>query len=132
MSYLAFPVLAVLAGTTGQTGDSVLEEITVIGARRATLTRELPAAVSVVGQETVTNEKLLTDALQSMVGVTVQQTTPGQGAAIIRGLKGSSVLHLVDGMRLNNAIFRAAPTPWLALVPPSSVERLEVIRGGSG
>ena len=39
------------------------------------------------------------------VGVFLQQTTPGQGAAIVRGLKGSSILHLVDGMRLNNAIF---------------------------
>ena len=28
-------------------------------------------------------------------GVFLQQTTPGQGAAIIRGLKGSEVLHLV-------------------------------------
>jgi outer membrane receptor protein involved in Fe transport len=131
MSYLVFPALALFAGTPGHAGDTVLEEITVVGARRATVTRELPVAVSTVEQETATNEKLLTDALQSTVGVMVQQTTPGQGAAIIRGLKGSSVLHLVDGMRLNNAIFRAAPTPWFALVPPSSVERLEVIRGTS-
>ena len=51
-------------------------------------------------------------------GVFLQQTTPGQGAAIIRGLKGSEVLHLVDGFRLNNAIFRNAPTQYLALVAP--------------
>ena len=32
-------------------------------------------------------------------------------------------------MRLSNAMFRTAPTPWFALVPTTSVERLEVIRG---
>ena len=63
------------------------------------------------------------------VGVYLQQTTPGQGAAIIRGLKGSSILHLVDGIRVNNAIFRSAPTQYFALVPTSAVERIEVLRG---
>ncbi len=75
------------------------------------------------------SSKLTTDALASVVGVSLQQTTPGQGAVIIRGLKGSAVLHLVDGMRLSNALFRTAPTPWFALVPASSVKRLEVVRG---
>ncbi|MGB5491475.1 MAG: TonB-dependent receptor, partial [Woeseiaceae bacterium] len=41
----------------------------------------------------------------------------------------SSILHLVDGLRLNNAIFRSAPTQYFALVPVSSVERVEVLRG---
>ena len=39
------------------------------------------------------------------------------------------MLHLVDGMPLSNAIFRSAPTPYLALVPNTAVERVEVIRG---
>ncbi len=32
-------------------------------------------------------------------------------------------------MRLNNAIFRSAPTQYLALVPANAVERIEVLRG---
>ena len=32
-------------------------------------------------------------------------------------------------MRLNNAIFRSAPTQYLALVPTSAVERVELLRG---
>ena len=109
--------------------DDSLEEIVIVGARRAVDTLEIAASVSTLGGDQVVTHKLATDALQSMVGVTLQQTTPGQGAAIIRGLKGSAVLHLVDGMRLSNALFRTAPTPWFALVPASSVERLEVLRG---
>jgi hypothetical protein len=56
--------------------------------------------------EEIRGAKIITDALAAQPGVFLQQTTPGQGAAIIRGLKGSEVLHIVDGMRLNNAIFR--------------------------
>jgi outer membrane receptor protein involved in Fe transport len=109
--------------------EDVLDEITVLATRRAVAIESVSAAVSTINGDEVVAGKLATDALQDLVGVNLQQTTPGQGAAIIRGLKGSAILHLVDGMRLSNAMFRTAPTPWFALVPASSVERLEVVRG---
>ena len=109
--------------------DEPLDEITVLATRRPASAEEVSAAVTTVTGEDVMSQKLTTDALASLVGVNLQQTTPGQGAVIIRGLKGSAVLHLVDGMRLSNALFRTAPTPWFALVPASSVKRLEVVRG---
>ena len=90
---------------------------------------DLSTALTIVSADEVREQKLVTDALASGVGTYLQQTTPGQGAAIVRGLKGSSVLHLVDGVRLNNALFRSAPTQYLSLVPTTSVERIEVIRG---
>jgi len=106
-----------------------IDEIYVTATRRLTSSSDISSALSLAGADDIQSLKLVTDALGSLVGVNVQQTTPGQGAAIIRGLKGSSILHLVDGMRLNNAIFRAAPTQYLALVPTHAVERIEVIRG---
>jgi outer membrane receptor protein involved in Fe transport len=109
--------------------DEPLDEITVLATRRPVTVDEVATAVTTIDGEEVISQKLATDALASQVGVSLQQTTPGQGAVIIRGLKGSAVLHLVDGMRLSNAIFRTAPTPWFALVPASSVKRLEVVRG---
>jgi len=109
--------------------EVVIDEISVTATRRSTAPSEITSALGVVGQEEIESQKLLTDALRWQPGVTLQQTTPGQGAAIVRGLKGSAILHLVDGMRLSNAIFRSAPTPYLALVPVSAVERVEIIRG---
>ena len=41
--------------------------------------------VTLVDREAVDSAKLVTDALAATVGVSLQQTTPGQGAAIIRG-----------------------------------------------
>lgn len=109
--------------------DAPIDEIQVTATRRPVEANKVSAALTVVGAEDIQSGKLLTDSLAGQVGVYLQQTTVGQGAAIIRGLKGSEILHLVDGLRLNNAIFRNAPTQYLALVPPGSIERMEVVRG---
>jgi outer membrane receptor protein involved in Fe transport len=106
-----------------------IDEVLVMATRRTVSAQEIASGLTLVSGESVQQHKLVTDALDTTVGVFLQQTTPGQGAAIIRGLKGSSILHLVDGMRLNNAIFRSAPTQYFALVPSSAVERIEVLRG---
>ena len=109
--------------------DEGIDEIQVTATRRPTATENVSAALTVVSTHKIESSKLTTDALMMEPGIFLQQTTPGQGAAIIRGLKGSEVLHLVDGFRLNNAIFRNAPTQYLALVAPGGVERIEVVRG---
>jgi outer membrane receptor protein involved in Fe transport len=106
-----------------------LDEILVTATRRTVSIAEVSSGLTLVDGAAAREHKLVTDALDVEVGVYLQQTTPGQGAAIIRGLKGSSILHLVDGMRLNNAIFRSAPTQYFALVPTGAVERVEVLRG---
>ena len=109
--------------------DSDIDEVVVTATRRAISSEQVSSGLTVMSRERLQAEKLITDALASNVGVFLQQTTPGQGTAIIRGLKGSSILHLVDGMRLNNAIFRSAPTQYFSLVPVTAVERVEVLRG---
>ena len=106
-----------------------IQEVLVTATRRPASVNEIATALSLVDDEALWSEQLVTDALAGNVGVYLQQTTPGQGAPIIRGLKGSAILHLVDGMRLNNAIFRSAPTQYLALVPVTAIERIEVLRG---
>ncbi len=109
--------------------DEPIEEIQVTATRRPLAAAKVSAALTVIARQDISRETLATDALANQIGVFLQQTTVGQGAAIIRGLKGSEILHLVDGLRMNNAIFRNAPTQYLALVAPGSVERLEVVRG---
>ena len=101
--------------------DEGIDEIQVTATRRPTATENVSAALTVVSKQKIESSKLTTDALMMEPGIFLQQTTPGQGAAIIRGLKGSEVLHLVDGFRLNNAIFRNGPTQYLALVAPGGV-----------
>ncbi len=108
-----------------------LEEVQVTATRSSRGADSVSAALTVVNEALVNDAQIqvITDALRGQTGVFVQQTTPGQGTAIVRGLKGSEILHLVDGMRLNNALFRNAPNQYLALVDPFTTARIEVVRG---
>ena len=110
-----------------------LPEMTVTATRGERPLLETPQAVTTIEPDDVARQTpgVLPDLLRGATGVFIQQTTPGQAAPIIRGLIGSSVLMLVDGMRLNSAFFRPAPNQYFALVDPYNVERLEVVRGPS-
>jgi len=129
--WIAILVAAMQIVSVATADVASIDEVTVTVKRRAAIVGDVSAAVTVIPRSSVQSQKLTTDALSNRVGTFLQQTTPGQGSAIVRGLYGSSVLHLVDNIRLNNAIFRSAPTQYLALVPTAAVERLEVLRGTS-
>lgn len=110
-----------------------LDTVQVTATKRPESTLDVPAATTTIGGARLREIAPQTpmDALHGEVGTFVQQTTPGQGVVIVRGLKGSEVLHLVDGFRLNNAIFRNAPNQYIALVDGQSLDRIEVVRGPS-
>ena len=110
------------------------EHVQVTATRRAEDEFDVSAATNIVGQSDIEeqNPDVLAEVLRGLPGLWFQQTTPGQGIPIIRGLKGSQVLHLVDGMRLNNAFFRDAPNQYLGLVDPLLSRSVEVVRGASG
>ena len=113
---------------------NALEHVQVTATRTNKRDIDISAAVTVIEEDTVL--KLAPDVIAEMLrgqpGAFFQQTTPGQGIPIIRGLKGSQVLHLVDGMRLNNAFFRNAPNQYLGLVDSYATDRMEVVRGSQG
>lgn len=107
------------------------EQVIVTASKRQQSAQNLSTAVSVISKEDIENKNitLLPDLLRGEAGVYIQQTTPGQGIPIIRGLKGSENVHLIDGMRLNTAFFRNSPNQYLALVDPFLMDQIEVIRG---
>ncbi len=110
-----------------------LAPLQVTASKTATATNDSATAVSVVTRDEIKNKPntLLPDLLRQESGVYIQQTTPGQAIPIIRGLKGSGNVHLVDGMRVNTAFFRNAPNQYLALVDSFMTSQIEVVRGPS-
>ncbi|MGA9572362.1 MAG: TonB-dependent receptor [Lysobacterales bacterium] len=118
----------------GSFENDALEHVQVTATRRQERDFDISAAVTGIDEESVL--ELAPDVIAEMVrgqpGTFFQQTTPGQGVPIIRGLKGSQVLHLVDGMRLNNAFFRSAPNQYLGLVDSFAARRMEIVRGAQG
>ncbi len=75
------------------------------------------------------NSRTLPEVLMEEAGVFVQQTNYGSGAPIIRGLMGKEILILIDGIRVNNALYRTGPIQYLATIDLAMVERIEVVRG---
>ena len=130
---LTASVLYLLALPASAEPAASLETLQVTANRSATQSFELPTAVTVVDAEEIARQtpQIVPDLLRGQTGVFVQETTPGQGIPILRGLKGSEVLYLVDGMRLSNAIFRNAPNQYMALLDPFNVEQIDVVRGAS-
>jgi len=75
------------------------------------------------------NCRTVPEALTEMAGILVQHTNYGGGSPVIRGMIGNRILILVDGIRLNNAIYRLGPVQYLNTIDINTVERIEVIRG---
>jgi outer membrane receptor protein involved in Fe transport len=72
---------------------------------------------------------ILPQALRDVSGVHIQQTTSGQGSPFVRGLTGQQVLHLINGVRFNNATFRPGANQYTALIDQDFADRIEVVRG---
>ena len=69
------------------------------------------------------------EILDDTPSVMVQKTGHGQGSPFIRGFTGFRTLFLIDGIRLNNSVFRDGPNQYWNTVDPFSIYQLEVIRG---
>ncbi len=69
------------------------------------------------------------EMLMNTDGVFVQKTNHGGGSPFIRGLTGNQTLLLLDGIRLNNSIYRYGPNQYLNTVDVFSIDRMEVARG---
>jgi outer membrane receptor protein involved in Fe transport len=75
--------------------------------------------------------RTVADALRHAPAASVQQTTPAQATIYVRGLSGRELAHVVDGVRLNSAIYRAGNVPYLALVDIQALDRIDIVPGPS-
>lgn len=71
------------------------------------------------------------DLLAVIPGIRVQKTQLGGGSPVIRGMEANRVLLVVDGVRMNNAIYRTGHLQNSITVSPTVLERTEIIYGPS-
>ena len=95
----------------------------------ATLSRK----VSVIDKRTMSMESPKTSAeiLYHGGGIHVQKSQSGGGSPVIRGFEANRVLLVVDGVRMNNAIYRSGHIQNSITIDPNSLARTEVIFGPS-
>jgi hemoglobin/transferrin/lactoferrin receptor protein len=118
---------------TGVPEELTLEEIIVTASRVEELAFLSPYTVRTIDDNRIrrANFRYVPDIFREIPGTLVQKTAYGQGSPYIRGFTGYRNLFMVDGVRLNNAVFRDGPNQYWATVDSFSISRMEVVLGPS-
>lgn len=75
------------------------------------------------------NQTSTADVLANSGNVMVQKSQQGGGSPIIRGFETNKVLMVVDGVRMNNAIYRGGHLQNIVTLDNSIMERVEIVYG---
>ncbi len=113
---------------------SILDLITVTATSTATSVFKAPYTAHVIERERFLDQRYarsVADALSETPGILVQKTSSAQASPFIRGFTGFRTLTLIDGIRLNNAVFREGPNQYFATIDLLSVNRLDIVKGPS-
>ena len=110
---------------------TALKKVTVTATRRATDVFSVPAPVTVLDANLLARRSPgnVTEIFRDLPGVDVIGVGQNQLRPSIRGQRGQRVLLLEDGLRLGNTRRQQDFGELPALVDPSQVERIDVVRG---
>ena len=123
--------VALAEGKAQAEQEAELGETLVTAGRLEAELSSTPFAVDLIDEQQLRERsyRTLPQALRDTPGVFVQETSYGQGSPYIRGWTGFRNLLLIDGIRLNNSVFRDGPNQYWNTVDVYSIEDLEVVKG---
>lgn len=136
--FLAVSFILVVQQTTaqhseynGDTSITSLHEVVLTAQRSKQENIRVPYSVSAVPGTTLQDfsPRSTPEALMGLPGVFVQKTNHGGGSPFVRGLTGNQTLILVDGIRMNNSIFRYGPNQYLNTIDAYTIGRIEIAKG---
>ena len=108
-----------------------LDEVVVSANRVAERKIDIPQQIDVLTARQIRlhNPATTADALQNSGWAFVQKSQLGGGSPVLRGFEANKVLLVVDGIRLNNAIYRAGHLQNIISVDANALERVEILNG---
>ena len=118
---------------TSKADTTRLEEVVVVSSRFPEKREKVAQAVRIFTASRLQqlNAPTTAEVLQQTPGVLVQKSQMGGGSPVIRGFEASRVLLVVDGVRLNNAIYRSGHLQNAITLDHNSLESMEVGFGPS-
>ena len=109
-----------------------LQDVVVFANKFPTLSKNIVQTVGLITDKNLIQQQSNTaDILTASGQIFVQKSQLGGGSPVIRGFEASRILLLVDGVRMNSAIFRAGHLQNIITVDNMSLERVEVNYGPS-
>ena len=108
-----------------------LDEIVISASKFEQSKREVPKKIISIKAEDIlfANPQTSADLLQSSGQVFIQKSQLGGGSPLIRGFSTNRLLLSVDGVRMNNAIFRGGNVQNIISIDPFSIQNTEIILG---
>ncbi|MEN8187061.1 MAG: TonB-dependent receptor [Bacteroidota bacterium] len=116
-----------------QNKSEILNEVFLSATKTAESRTRIAEQVAVFSAKDIQNTSPQTsaDMLSDIPGIKVQRTQFGGGSPVLRGMEANKVLLVVDGVRMNNAIYRRGHLQNAITVSPNLLDRTEVIFGPS-
>ena len=110
-----------------------LEEIILSVARRVSTRKQIAEKVGLLESASIafSSPSNGADLVGLIPGVRIQKSQGGGGSPILRGFEANRLLLVVDGVRMNNAIYRSGHLQNAITVDPHNIDRLEVVFGSS-
>ncbi|MCK9618421.1 MAG: TonB-dependent receptor [Lentimicrobiaceae bacterium] len=92
---------------------------------------DIPHKIDIITAKQIAfnNPQTSADLLQQNGNIFVQQSQLGGGSPVLRGFEANKVLLVVDGVRMNNAIYRSGHLQSIITVDPNILQRVEVVFG---
>ncbi len=111
--------------------DQMMNELVVSGNRWEQQSKEIPAKIESIKASEINfqNPQTAADLLELANHVYVQKSQMGGGSPMIRGFATNRLLLVVDGVRMNNAIFRSGNIQNVISLDAQNIEETEVLFG---
>jgi len=95
--------------------------------------KEIPNTIYVIKAKKIelSNPQTSAEVIANTGNIMVQKSQGGGGSPIIRGFEASRVLMVIDGVRMNNAIYRAGHLQDIITIDNGMLDRVEVVYGPS-
>ena len=114
-----------------EANNEALDEIVISASRFKQDKRDIPNKIISLNAKSIalSNPQTSADALENTGQVYIQKSQLGGGSPIIRGFSTNRLLITVDGVRMNNAIFRGGNLQNVIAIDPFSIQKTEVTLG---
>ncbi len=108
-----------------------LTSVTISSSRFEENSQEVPHKIEKISRKEIeqSNAQTPADLLQQSGSVLVQKSQQGGGSPIIRGFEANKVLIVIDGVRMNNAIYRGGHLQNVITLDNSVMDNVEILFG---
>ncbi|OGS78508.1 MAG: hypothetical protein A3D31_09070 [Candidatus Fluviicola riflensis] len=108
-----------------------MEEVVVSANRFAEKRKDVAQSIAVINSNELAhvNQSSTADVMSNQGNVFVQKSQLGGGSPVIRGFETNKVLMVIDGVRMNNAIYRGGHLQNIVTLDNASFDKVEILFG---